>query len=249
MTTTDAAWRKWGERDPYFGVVTHDEYRADRIEENFDAFFNTGRHEIATVLDQIKRQYGAIATTRALDFGSGVGRLVLPLAEIFDQVVGVDISEAMHAEARKNAARAGLQRVEFVHSDDALSAVTGKFDLVHSYITLQHIPIERGLAITNRLLGALNPGGVAALHYSVQRYLSAPKALAYAVKHEVPFGRYVLNLMQRRDWDAPAMQMNNYPIADLMRTFKSNGLRDVMLLPEWQGPFLTMRVFGRKASA
>ncbi|MEI2735100.1 MAG: methyltransferase domain-containing protein [Rhodoblastus sp.] len=243
---SDSDWRKWGQIDPYFGVVSFDEFKVDRIDENRTRFFDTGRREVEIALDDIASRYDDVARRRALDFGSGVGRLALPLAEHYEEVVGVDISEAMIAEARENCADAGVANARFVLSDDGLTRVTGSFDLVHSYIVLQHIPVERGLALTARMLSRLAPGGVACLHYSLQRTLPPAREFVYALKHRAPFGRLVMNLLQRRAWDAPAMQMNNYPLARILRLYAQHGLEDVFVAPEWQETALTARIYGRK---
>jgi 2-polyprenyl-3-methyl-5-hydroxy-6-metoxy-1,4-benzoquinol methylase len=92
--TSDRDWQKWGETDPYFGVMTGSEFRGDQIAENLERFFETGRRDISETLAQIERFYGDVPTSRALDFGCGVGRLVIPLSERFAETVGVDISEA-----------------------------------------------------------------------------------------------------------------------------------------------------------
>ena len=157
---SDSDWRKWGEIDPYFGVVSFEEFKAERIAGNRERFFASGRREIETAIREIFAHYGDVAHGRALDFGSGVGRLAIPLAERYDAVVGVDISEAMIAEARENCRDAGVANAEFVLSDDGLTRLDGSFDLVHSYIVLQHIPVERGLALTAQMLARLAPGGV-----------------------------------------------------------------------------------------
>ena len=243
---SDSDWRKWGEIDPYFGVVSFDEFKAERIAGNRERFFASGRREIETAIREIFAHYGDVAHGRALDFGSGVGRLAIPLAERYDAVVGVDISEAMIAEARENCRDAGVANAEFVLSDDGLTRLDGSFDLVHSYIVLQHIPVERGLALTAQMLARLAPGGVACLHYSLQRTLPPARALAYALKHHVPGGRAVMNLLQRRAWDTPIMQMNNYPLARILRLYAEHGLEDVFITPEWQETALTARVYGRK---
>lgn len=243
---SDGDWRKWGEIDPYFGVVSFDEFKAERIAGNRDRFFATGRREIDTAMREICAHYGEVAHRRALDFGSGVGRLAIPLAERYDAVVGVDISDAMIAEARENCRDAGVANAEFVLSDDGLTRLDGSFDLVHSYIVLQHIPVERGLALTAQMLARLAPGGVACLHYSLRRTLPPARALAYALKHHVPGGRAVMNLLQRRAWDTPIMQMNNYPLARILRLYAEHGLEDVFITPEWQETALTARVYGRK---
>ena len=244
---SDRDRRKWGRTDPYFGVVSFDEFKAGRIADNRDRFFQTGHREIAVVMHEIARRFGDVAMGRALDFGSGVGRLVLPLAERYESVLGVDISDAMNAEARLNCGTAGVGNAAFAISDDELSGVAGSFDLVHSYIVLQHIPIERGLALTARMLERLAPGGVAALHYSLERTLPPARALVYFLKHHAPLGRNVMNLLQRRRWDAPAMQMNNYPLARILRVFEQHGVGDIAIVPEWQETALTARIYGRKA--
>ena len=243
---SDSDWRKWGETDPYFGVVSHEEFRSDSIAGNRDRFFATGRREIDIVMRDMRAHYGDVARRRALDFGSGVGRLALPLAELYNEVVGVDISDAMIAEARANCRGADMDNADFVLSDDGLTRVTGAFDLVHSYIVLQHIPVERGLALTAEMLSRLAPGGVACLHYSLQRTLSPARELVYALKHHVPGGRVAMNVLQRRAWDAPAMQMNNYPLAAILRVFDEQGLEGAFVTPEWQETALTARVYGRK---
>ena len=199
-----------------------------------DRFFETGRRDVAR---SWRRSIGstAIFRRRGRLISAAASGAVLPLSERFDHVVGVDISDDMIAEAARNCTKAGVRNVDFVMSDDALTAVAGSFDLVHSYIVLQHIPVKRGLALTDRMLARLSPGGVAALHYSLQRTLSPAKAFAYAMKHVSPFGRVAANLVQRKTWDAPAMQMNNYPVAEIIRVFEKNGLADIVVIPERHG--------------
>ena len=116
---SDSDWRKWGRIDPYFGVVSFDEFKADRIADNRARFFDTGRREIEIALNDIAARYGDVVRRRALDFGSGVGRLALPLAERYDEVVGVDISDAMIAEARDNCCDAGVRNAGSVRFEPA----------------------------------------------------------------------------------------------------------------------------------
>jgi SAM-dependent methyltransferase len=245
---TDRHWRRWGETDPYFGVMTFPEFSATRISGNKEHFFETGRRDIARMLHDVQRLYGGFSRSRALDFGCGVGRLVLPLSKYIDHTVGVDISPAMIAEARENCIIAGIHNVQFAVSDDALSAVEGPFDLVHSYNVLQHIPVDRGLTLTANILSRLRPGGVAALHYSIQRTLPLRKAFGYAIRNSIPFGGVLWNIMRLRRWDLPDMQMNNYPLTEIIRTFESNQLGEFFVIPERHADALTVRVYGRKAT-
>jgi SAM-dependent methyltransferase len=246
MVNTDRHWRRWGETNPYFSVVTFPEFDATQITKNRDYFFETGRHFVSTILHDIQRLYGDLGRSRALDFGCGVGRLVLPLSKNFDHIVGVDISEAMIAEARENCATAGIHNVQFALSDDVLSAVKGTFDLVHSYNVLQHVPVDRGLKLTAEILSRLQPGGVAVLHYSIQRTMPLRKAFGYTVRNSIPLGGILWNLMRFRSWKTPDMQMNNYPLMEIVRIFEHNRLGEIFIVPERHADALTVRVYGRK---
>jgi SAM-dependent methyltransferase len=245
---TDRHWRRWGETDPYFGVMTFPEFTATQIAQNKEHFFETGRRDVAMILQDVKRLYGDIGSSRALDFGCGVGRLVLPLSKYFDQTVGVDVSPAMIAEARENCAMADTHNVQFAVSDDAMSSVEGPFDLVQSYNVLQHIPVDRGLTLTANILRLLRPGGAAALHYSIQRTMPLRKAFGYAVRNNMPFGGILWNFMRLRKWNVPDMQMNNYPLTEIIRIFEDNRLREIFVVPERHAVALTVRVYGRKAN-
>lgn len=242
--STDTAWESWGRTDPYFGVVSWPEFHKDRIGETREAFFATGRREVEGTLATLERLYGPGQRGRVLDFGCGVGRLVREFSHHFDEAVGVDISEAMLAEARANTA--DIRNVSFALSDDALSQVKGSFDLVHSYIVLQHIPVSRGLALIERLLEKVRPGGTAALHVSLERTLSPAREAVYRIKHQVPLGRQVTNVLQRRPWDMPAMEMNEYSLTRVLEAFGRHGFEGLMMQPEFHSVALTARIFGRR---
>ena len=242
--SSDLAWERWGELDPYYGVLSFAEYRRDSLERNKAAFFASGARDIGQTLGDAERFFGPTPRGRALDFGCGVGRLVLELASRFDETVGLDVSPSMLAEARRNCAH--LPAVTLHLSDDTLASLEGSFDLIHSYNVLQHIPVGRGLALTDRLLRAGRPGGVAMLHYSLRRTLPPLRALAYAVKHHVPLGRQAMNVLQGRPYDLPVMAMSNYPLDAVMACFERNGYRDVVARPERHATALTARVYGRR---
>ena len=163
--STDTEWVKWGQQDPYFAVITEDRFRAGKLNDDAkQAFFDTGRWHAGYVLDTCRRLIDpAFEPARALDFGCGVGRVAVPLAERVASVVGVDVSPDMLAEARRNCDLHGLANVELLPSDDTLSAVTGSFDLVHSCITFQHIDVPRGRRLFARLIELLADGGIGAI--------------------------------------------------------------------------------------
>lgn len=171
---TDRDWEAWGSRDPYYGVLTDERFRGRNLTPDTRAeFFASGREHVGHVLDVCRRHLDpGFSPGRVLDFGCGTGRLVIPFAAVAREVVGLDVSASMLAEARRNCEAAGLGNVTLLRSDDELSNAAGGFDLVHSFIVLQHIDADRGLRIVERLLARLAPGGIAALQltYSKRRY-------------------------------------------------------------------------------
>jgi 2-polyprenyl-3-methyl-5-hydroxy-6-metoxy-1,4-benzoquinol methylase len=226
---SDQAWRLWGEQDPYFAVLTDRGLRRESVTpEALSAFFASGEAHVRDVLDTIRRHLDpAFRPRRALDFGCGVGRLLFPLATMADSAIGVDVSPAMLAEARSQAERRNLTNVRLVESDDALSRVEGRFDLVHSYLVLQHIPVSRGEHLIRRLLELVAPGGVAALHVPYARDTS-PLHRAFAwIRRTVPGVHGVVNRIRGARWAEPAMQMNLYDLDRVFGLFEEAGVFQV----------------------
>ena len=95
---------------------------------------------------------------RALDAGCGAGRHTVLLAERFDEVVGIDLSEPMIQIARGQRSRPNARYLatDLMSFEDALG-----FDLVFSSTTLHHVPdLDAGLL---HLRGVVRAGGIAIL--------------------------------------------------------------------------------------
>jgi SAM-dependent methyltransferase len=218
--STDSAWEEWGRRDPYFGVITHPKFRlADMTEESRSEFFDSGVAHVDYLMRTI-RQYvdPTFVPKRVLDFGCGVGRTLIPLAKIAGQVVGVDVSAAMLEVARKHCEAQELTNVSLVPSDDDLSSVTGAFDLVHSFITFQHIPPKRGRMIFRNLLSRITSGGIAAIHvlYSKDRY---------ADSHGIAPMDALVESQPVPSSSPPEMQMNPYNMNELLFSMQKESIR------------------------
>ena len=263
--TTDHAWRLWGERDPYFAVITDPQYRATHLDDAAKAqFFASGRDHAQHVLATCTRHLDAkFAPRSALDFGCGVGRVLLGLAERVEQVVGVDVAPGMLAEARRVCDALGLTNVTLLPSDDSLSALTQRFDLVHSCIVLQHIDIVRGRQLFRRLVDLVAEGGCGALQVTYgKRY--HPGSFGQPPPPPVP------PLAPRRGWrswigshageprpDAvaseihgdPAMQMNAYNLSELMFVLQSAGVLSLHLEFTDHGGELGVFLFFSKPAA
>ena len=88
-----------GRDDPLYAVLSRKGLRNNRWDP--DEFFDEGKKEIANVMAYLERLDLAVGRHRALDFGCGVGRLSQALADHFDRVIGVDISESMIERAHE----------------------------------------------------------------------------------------------------------------------------------------------------
>jgi SAM-dependent methyltransferase len=239
---TDRDWQTLGELDPCWAVLTGEPYRgADLADaETLEAVLDSGRRHVDRVWDVIETHLGGPFTPhRALDFGSGVGRVAIPLAERCGSVVGVEVAESMLATARAVSGRLGLANVRFVKSDDALGEVAGTFDLIHSYIVFQHIPPSRGLRLIRLLLDKLTEGGVGVIHvlYHNPDLASFPANVA----------KRVWRWLRRPFRRVPQMQMNAYPLNEVFRLVQESGGRRVHVLPTDHGGCLGLVICFRNA--
>ena len=163
---TDRDWQKVAVDDPYWGVLSAEDFRSERLTDEARAqFFRSGEQYVTHLLALVGRHFDpAFKPRRVLDFGCGVGRLAIPFARrATEEAVGVDIAPAMLELCRRNAADAGVANLKTVQADEGLSAVEGRFSLVNSYIVLQHIEPSRGITLIQRLLDLVEPGGYASL--------------------------------------------------------------------------------------
>jgi 2-polyprenyl-3-methyl-5-hydroxy-6-metoxy-1,4-benzoquinol methylase len=223
---TDEAWERLGGLiNPYYGVSGHPMYlEADREGPARAEFFSSGEAHIDRIfaLIQDSLQPG-FRPRRALDFGCGVGRLVLPIARRAEEVVAMDIATPMLEETKRNCLQAGLTNVSVCRSDDQLSAARGSFDFIHSFVVLQHIPVARGLKITERLVDLLADRGVAALHFTYASTKPVLWHVGYELCKWLPGVHMLTNVIRHRPARRPLMQMNLYPLDKLFELLQSKG--------------------------
>lgn len=157
-------WSMLGEQEPHWSVLTAENFRSTQIAEHRESFLRSGVQEV--------RHIGSVLHRNGLDwprqghcveYGCGVGRVTLPLANQCGSVLGVDISAGHLRLAREEAISQGLTdklqwlQIKGLGDLDTLP----KADLVYTRIVLQHNPPPVIELILARLLRSLNPGGVA----------------------------------------------------------------------------------------
>jgi hypothetical protein len=74
---TDKAWEAWAKIDPYYAVLTDERFRAGN---DPGEFFDSGEKHIDQAFRTITSIAPAFAPQAAIDFGCGVGRLLIPLS-------------------------------------------------------------------------------------------------------------------------------------------------------------------------
>ena len=224
---SDASWETFGKTDPYYGVLSADKFRRDNInDETLKEFFQSGEVHVDQTLELVRTHFAnSPGRVAALDFGCGVGRLVLPLATRFQHVVGIDISDAYIAEAVNNCSRAGAGNVEFFKTLDALQPRRGTFDFAHSYITFIHIDFERGKKIIEDIVRLLRPGGVAALHIMFRRDIGSARRFLNRLRTTFLPLNWIANVLGGRPAFEPLMQANVYSLDALLSALHQLGVR------------------------
>jgi SAM-dependent methyltransferase len=228
-------WERYGAIDPYYGVLSEPDFHSARLDAAArERFFESGRRCVAETLAAIESLVGADFECRAaLDYGCGVGRLTLPLAERCERVYGVDVSPSMLREAECNAGRMGLSNLDWVPSE-RLGELSGAYDLVQSFLVFQHIPVRRGERIFATLARGLRPGGVGSIQVALRPTHPAAGAFHWTMK-TVPLAYNLVNLARGRAWSYPHMQMNHYSLNRLGRLLADEGIA------EWHTRFLAGR--------
>ncbi len=214
MKRADKHWETYGKEDPYYWVTTQEKFKGDISEsEKLDTFFNEADQYREKLFQIIRNRLDKnFNPKRVLDYGCGVGRILIPMAKHCEEAVGTDISQPMLDKAELHAEELGYKHVKLALSDDSLSRIEGKFDFIHSIYVFQHIPIQRGMIILERLLRRLNPGGVAMIQMTYSNDMSKHRQFLDWMKMNFPLFLELNNLIHLRKPDTPIMEMHNYPM-------------------------------------
>jgi SAM-dependent methyltransferase len=228
------SWRVLGETEPHWSVSTNDQFRADKIGENLEAFYSSGPNDLRDIrafFNRNSKDVGAVKT--AVELGCGVGRATSALARQFLQVVGVDISRPHLEQARqwlddrqvRNVSLLALERIE---SLDALPS----FEFFYSMIVLQHNPPPVIARLLEEMLGRLAVGGVAM--FQVPTYCSG---------YSFIWSEYL------NDHLTPGMEMHVFPQPRIFELFARHRIRPLEVHEDhWTGDpaFISTTFFAEK---
>jgi ubiquinone/menaquinone biosynthesis C-methylase UbiE len=128
--------------------------------ESEDRFHESGVRDIKKILSSrcIRIERGA----RILELGCGIGRLLKPLAlERSDvELYGVDVSSEMIRQGKERLRDFPNLHLREMNGKDLLLFGNDFFDLVFSYITLQHVPRRYHENLFREVYRVLKQGGV-----------------------------------------------------------------------------------------
>ncbi|MGB8699882.1 MAG: methyltransferase domain-containing protein [Thermosynechococcaceae cyanobacterium] len=155
-------WDKRAQKDAFFYV------ESAFWDGDLDKFFALGEERMHLLLDPILQERGINPQkSHALEIGCGVGRFSRALAQRFQQVTAVDVSDEMIRQARDLHPASEYPNLTFQSTDGmSLSGIASRsIDVVFSYEVFQHMPssdiIFQNLVEVCRVL---QPHGIAYIH-------------------------------------------------------------------------------------
>jgi len=189
------AWSELGVRRPHHSVLTTDQFRPGNFAANGERFWASGELEVQFIVAALARHgFGEPDGMTCVEYGSGVGRVTLPLAARFAVVHAYEMSPTHLRLAQQRAAALATGNIDFHACADGLPVRLAPCDLFYSRLVLQHNPPPLIRALIALALAALNPGGFAIFgvptyleHYRFRtgEYLLRPRAVA-AEMHCIP---------------------------------------------------------------
>ena len=205
---TDRDWDQIGRAHPYYGVLADPRF-LDPGPDDLKEFFASGEGDVRHVIASLANAFGPFEPNSALDFGCGVGRLLIPLARLCGSAFGVDVSEPMLELARKHCRDARVN-VELSRT----IPVDRQFDLVNTIIVMQHIPPARGYPIVRQLWGCVAPGGRLSMQITAYKDARHTGELLRDLKAFSYDGESVLNFTDAQA-DSAAMSMYDYNLSQV----------------------------------
>jgi SAM-dependent methyltransferase len=224
--STDKAWKAFGRDDPYFAVSAQSEFRRENLSPaGLKKFFQSGETATAELLSSIERTGITLRLGRALDFGCGVGRMIIPMATRFKEVIGVDVSQHTLAEAARNVSHLHLENVAFLRD-----IPNTEFDLVYSVLVFQHINSIRGTSIILNCWSKVARGGLLAVQVPIR--FNGHRAIWWLRKLRdiLPILQIPYNVLSGSRWNKPGTQMNLYDVNSLAASLLERGAKQIVLI-------------------
>ncbi|MEU5096504.1 class I SAM-dependent methyltransferase [Streptomyces sp. NPDC020996] len=155
------------------------------------------------------------AGARVLDAGCGTGRVMIRLAELGYECVGVDLDESMLAVARKQAPDLPWFHTDLTGFDPALLGIAADFDLVVAAGNVfPLLAAGTEATVVKRLAAALRPGGLLVSGFGLDEdHLPVPPGITLA-EYDDCCTEAGLTLVDRfAGWDADPYDGGGYAVS------------------------------------
>ncbi len=220
---SNVEWKRWGDRDPFYGVASWPGRQRDGATPwTAEEFYALGQSD----WEDFRRRWVTYGLTpgRCVEVGCGAGRMTLAMADDFAEVVGVDVSEGMLDVARQHIQRAN---VDF-RLGDGLTLPVDSADAVFSTHVFQHLD-SLALARANfaEVGRILVPGGTIMIHLPVYWPPRGVPGVGTAVALRQRFADGRAAIQRRRG--RPLMRGLQYEWQWLLRELSALGFVDVEL--------------------
>ncbi len=174
-------WKKFGKENPFWSVLTHDQYKNENINEETKAqFYESGKIEAKAIVATLNRNgflsdgnvHGGgtdgLKNCTVIEYGCGCGRVTKTLATIFKKVIALDISDGNLDVARREVKSSNVEfrLIENMHDYESLP----KADVVYSRIVLQHNCPPVMEYLLNSMFRVLSDDGMAFFQIPTYKY-------------------------------------------------------------------------------
>ncbi|WP_246539149.1 methyltransferase domain-containing protein [Litoribacter ruber] len=207
-------WNTYGDSDPFFGVLSSEKFKVQNLTEKaLEEFYSSGVEYVDETIERISTCFDAsLSELDILDFGCGVGRLAVPFAKrTSKEVIGLDISEGMVNQAKILSQKQKLDNINFIAYSGLQIPEIGQFDLVNSYIVIQHIEKQIGFDLIDQLCQKAKIGGYVQLQIPFGHNIQFWTYLKFSMKVHSGFYNKLTNLIKHGKFQRePVMQMNYY---------------------------------------
>jgi len=234
-------WETLAAQDPFWAVLTEPDTRGNKWD--LDSFFENGALHVVQIVEKLKTLGAQVGTGRVLDFGCGPGRCTQAFADHFDQVDGVDVAGPMVELAEQLNRHGDRCRYHVNTVPDLALFDDGTFDIVHSTITLMHIPKSSALQYIREFVRVAKPGGFIVFDVPAR---SKPRLRGFI--HRTLPRRVIRLLFRLRYGMATFIDMNPIRRPEVIKTLESAGA-DVISVQEMPAPKWLRYLYAAKRRA
>ena len=224
---SNTEWKQWGREDPLFGVASWAGKQKGCVSAWTDEeFYALGESDWRDFF-RTWQQYG-VSRESCLEVGCGAGRITRQLANSFDRVQAVDVSEDMIKYAR---GRIGAKNVQFFVVDGIhLPQPDRSVRAIFSTHVLQHLDnVNIGLCYFREFFRVLDFGGTIMVHLPLYEWPRKGRQLGTLFKALFALYTRVDDIKARinRRRGVKIMRYTLYPMRLLYSSLVGQGFRSI----------------------